>query len=57
MDHYTVKRLTSIAKYWNDIAYYQILKFHHKVADVMIKPKTKITKTIKLKRLRCNRIQ
>jgi len=38
MGHYTGEKSTPISTCWNNSAYFQILKFHNKVADVMIKP-------------------
>jgi molybdopterin synthase catalytic subunit len=39
MGHYTGEKLTPIANTCNNSAYFQNLKFHHKVGDVMIKPR------------------
>jgi len=38
MGHYTGKKSTPISNDWNKSTYFQIIKFHHKVADVIIKP-------------------
>jgi hypothetical protein len=38
MGHYAGDKFTPIVNIRNNNAYFQILKFHYKVADVMIKP-------------------
>jgi hypothetical protein len=40
MGHYTGDRILSITNTRNNRAYFSLLKLHHKVADVMIKPKS-----------------
>ncbi|MFK5952114.1 MAG: hypothetical protein QM498_03585 [Desulfobacterium sp.] len=38
MGRYTGDRFPIITDIWNNNTYFSLLKFHHKVADVMIKP-------------------